>query len=455
MSAGTRAAVALALVFAAALGDWMWSELFLRRDTPAHLVIALFINAAVLLGLFLLARAVVPERALIVLLRSFALVGLAAVLISAWRGAASTDASASAPLRLSVSAVLLAASVAMLLRLNDEVSNRLMRAVSFASVAFLLVPVAWRLTTPASRVWIGPVLTATSAVPAAGRSGTIFLLLDELGYEAAAPLATELRESGLHLHYDALPSVGQNTLNVVPQMFSGLSFPNARPCGASTICSGANTLDFSRIALQRGDVDVTGLLLPYCDIPGLRSCFALPLSHEFGSVYRSLAMFYLRRLGLSHLDLPGKPVEPPDQQRRLLKMQLDFIESSRFWTEGGVLYAHLPIPHPPGLDGQTTLDADYAGNVEAARQVVARLVARARMQFGVRFSILITSDHPLRQHWCTAGVYRAADCQTRAAFQTTRVPLIVASPRSLPSQTLTSNSQVFQVLNDLAGSVLP
>jgi hypothetical protein len=380
---------------------------------------------------------------------------LAAVLISAWRGAFSGSASASAPLRLGAASVLLVAGVTLMLRLGDEAANRLMRAVSLASVAFLLVPAAWRLATPAPRVWIGPALAANPTVPGTSRSGTVFLLLDELGYEAAAPLAADLRKAGLNLRYEALTPVGENTLNVIPQLFSGHSFPNARPCGASTVCSGANTLDFSRIVVQRNDVDVTGLLLPYCDIQGLRSCFVLPLSHEFGSVYRSLAMFYLRRLGLSHLALPSKPVEPRDQQRRLLQMQLDFIESSRFWTEGGVLYAHLPIPHPPGLNGQTTLDADYAGNVEAARQVLARLVARARTQFGGRFSILITSDHPLRQYWCTAGVYKAAVCQTRAAFQATRVPLIVASPGSLPSRTLTSNDQVFQVLNDLAGSVLP
>ena len=455
MTSAARAAVALALVLAAALDDWLSSELFLRRDTLAHLVGALVVNAVMLVGLLALARALLPQRALTVLLRSLALVGLAAVLISAWRGAFSGGASASAALRLGAASVLLVSGVTLMLRLDDEAANRLMLAVSLASVAFMLVPAAWRLTTPAPRVWIGPVLAASPAVPVAGRSGTIFLLLDELGYEAAAPLVADLRNAGMNIRSGALAPVGENTLNVVPQMFSGHPFPNASPCGISTVCSGANTLDFSRIVVQRNDVDVTGLLLPYCDIQGLRSCFALPLSHEFGSVYRSLAMFYLRRLGLSHLDLPGKPVEPPDQQRRLLQMQLDFIESSRFWTEGGVLYAHLPIPHPPGLNGQTTLDADYASNVEAARQILARLVARARMQFGDRFSILITSDHPLRQYWCTGGVYKAADCQTRAAFQTTRVPLIVASPGSLPSQTLTSNDQVFQVLNDLAGSVLP
>ena len=320
-----------------------------------------------------------------------------------------------------VAVVVLVAGV-VALKLGDSLADRLMRALALASVAFVLAPFAWRLADPAPRAWIGPAAANTATGQARTSRATIFLLLDELGYQAAAPLADDLRAAGLNVRYEALTAAGENTLNVIPALFSGLEFPHARPCGTTTLCSESNALDFSRLAVQRPDVDVTGLLLPYCNIAGLRTCFQVPLPHEFGSAYRSLAVFYLRRLGLPLPEALRPPADPPAMQRQLLKQQTDFINHSQLWASGGILYAHLPIPHPPGLDGIGKLDDDYAANIKEARAIVRSLVARAQERFGPAYSLVITSDHPLRNYWCSNRVYTGVDCSTRPEFRSNRVP---------------------------------
>jgi hypothetical protein len=450
-----RAAFALAFVLAALLSDWFWSELFMRRDTLSNVAGALVINAAVLVMLYGIAYATLSQRAIKVALRATLLLGFGAVVLSGLRVASAPSQTMSLNSRFGFVVIAMLVAGLISLRLGDSTADRLMRALALASIAFVLVPFAWRFASPGPRTWIGPTDPNIAAAQARPSEATIFLLLDELGYQAAAPLADDLRAAGLNVRYEALAAAGENTLNVIPTLFSGLAFPRARPCGAATLCSESNALDFSRITVQRPDVDVTGLLLPYCAIAGLRTCFQVPLPHEFGSAYQSLVVFYLRRLGLPLPEAVRPPADPPSLQRQLLAQQIDFIDHSQLWTSGGILYAHLPIPHPPGLDGAGKLDDDYAANIEEARTIVRSLVARAQERFGSAYSLVITSDHPLRNYWCSTQVYTGVDCNTRPEFRSNRVPLIVASPGTVSTRAISSNEQVFRILNDQAGSALP
>lgn len=445
-----QAGFALACVLTALLSDWLSSELFMRRDSGANIAGALLTNAAILVAAFAAAWMTLAASTVLVALRTLVLIGFGAVVLSGLRAATAPGNAMGLALRLGIVALALIAALAITIRMSDVAADRLMQALALASIAFIAVPFVWRLAGQPPRAWIGP--PAAAAAPTAA---TMFLLLDELGHDAAAPLAADLRAAGLNVRSEALAPAGDNTLNAVPKIFSGLDFARARPCGASTLCSGSNALDFSRISVGRSDVDVTGLLLPYCDIRGLRSCFQLPLPHEFGSAYRSLAVFYLRRLALPVPALLAPPPDRPALKRDLLKLQTDVIDRTRFWTDGGILYAHLPLPHPPGMLGSTTLDADYAANIEQARTLVRTWVASLSARFDDRFSIVITSDHPLRNYWCSAGVYKGAACNTRAAFQSAKIPLIVASPGPVSTRAIADNVDVFRILNDQAGSALP
>lgn len=433
--------VAAAVLFAALLSDWLVSELFLARDTRLHIAAAVAVNAVLFGTVLLVARLLLSPRATAVLLRAWILLALAALAYAVLHASGMALPGTGRSARLAGAALVAVAAVVLAARMGDDTGERLARSVALGCLAFVLAPFAWRAAAGPEMVWIG-------APSAPAPRATVFLLLDEMGADAARPIASSLREAGLNVSETRLVPAGENTQNVVPAMFTGQAFDRARPCGPATICSGTSFADFGAIRVARPDVHVTGLLLPYCRIAGLASCFELPLPHEHGSAWRSLAAFWLRRVGITLAPVQ----DPPGEQRRLLALQLDFIERSRFWAEGGILYAHLPIPHPPGLDGQTTLDADYAANLDAAQAVVTRTAARLRASFGGSFTLVVTSDHPLRAYWCANGVYRADACTLRTAFRDDKVPFIVASPQAVSDPGIRTNRDAFQVLNRLAGA---
>ena len=437
------------MALGALLSDWICGELFMRRGTVANIGLALLANVGLFAAALLLVRLASTAKAMLAALRIGALLALAAVLLQSGKAAFWSDLPISPVARAGLVLVVSGVVMYIVIFRSEGLNDRLMRAVALASIAFTASPFVLRSIAGPSIEWL-----STKPAAASIKHGVMFLLMDELGYPAAAPLARDLRELGLHVSYQPLNAAGANTINVIPAMFDRRGFDQARPCGRSTFCSGSAWLAFSRIRAGRDDVDVTGLLHPYCDIVGLRSCYQLELTHEFGNAYVSLLAFYARRLGITLPVALLPPPEPNGLQGKLLERQLAFVEGARFWRKGGVLYAHLALPHPPGLDEISTLDRDYAANIEASRVVLKRWVERLRVEFGNNFSVIITSDHPLREYWCNAGVYKPADCGTRDEFQSKLVPLIVASTTPMVEPSAKSNAEVFDVLNSEAQRLL-
>jgi hypothetical protein len=440
MIASQRAAAAGLCALAALLADWTCAELYLRDDSALNVVGALGMNALLVAAGYAALRHWAGERASVVTLRALAVVIAGLVVLSSLRSAFGA-ATLTGPSRLALTVALVGGALLLAWRAGDALGDGLMRAVALGSIAFVVTPPLWHLAVGKPITWIDAAPASQEAAPA----GTLFLLLDELGADATGPITATLRSAGMNVDEQALPSAAANTTNAIPSMFAPIPFRHARPCGRSTICDGTNFVDFSRIHVRRPDVHVTGLLHPYCDIEGLRSCQMLQQHHEHGNAYRSLLAFYLRRLSPKLAESLRSPL-PAGLVRAYLQRQRAFVDASEFWRDGGVLYAHLFLPHPPGLDGATTLDADYAGNIDAATALVGELAARARSAFGGRFSILITSDHALRDTWCLSPLYHARACTLRPAFGSDLVPLIVATPRPLLGRRIATNAQVFSVL---------
>jgi hypothetical protein len=440
MSAAHQAAVAGLCAFTAMLADWTYAELYLRDDSAVNVMGALGLNALVLAAVYAGLRRYASERASTVLLRAAALTVAGLVVFSSLR-MAFDSATLPGAVRFAVIIVIAGGALLLAWRASAALADAVMRAIAFGGIAFVITPPLWHLAVGQSIDWID----AAPAIDATAPAGTMFLVLDELGAKAAAPLSATLRRAGLNVDEQALESVASNTTNAIPSMFAPTPFRHARPCGRSTLCDGSAFIDFSRIHVRRPDVHVTGLLHPYCDIAGLRSCQLLQQRHQYGNAYRSLLAFYVRRASPALAESLSSSL-PPGIVRDYLQRQRAFIDASAFWQEGGVFYAHLFLPHPPGLDGATTLDADYAANIDVAADLVGELVARARSRFGDRFSILITSDHPLRSTWCPSPLYDARACALRPAFSDDRVPLIVATPRPVLGRRVATNAQAFSVL---------
>jgi hypothetical protein len=408
--------------------DWLIGEMFWDSDTIWNILLALAINAALLVAVYWGLSRAFGERAGLIWLRLFSFAVFLKVVLSA------------APHGRLLAVVALLVAVVLVVKLGEAPARKAMQAVAIASLVFILTPWVLPKLGQTPRVWLPATAPAST-----GKTGVMVILLDELGYAAAAPLADDLKATGLNVRYTPLTSAGANTQNVIPALFTGQDFAQARPCGPSAQCSGLTRLDYAQLRAGRDDIDVAGLFLPYCAIKGLRSCYRVQMPHEFGNAYVGLLSGYFRSIGLP---LP-KALEPPfdpNLNRRLLDEEMAFVRSAPFWTRGGVLYVHLLLPHPPGVQARTTLDADYAANIEESRRLVAEMSQRLRSSFGERFSLIVFSDHGLRPYWQTTGDYPGDRSAIRAGFEDQRVPLIVATPGISAAGPVTSNDQIFSVV---------
>lgn len=448
--------VALLLVLTASLADWAYDALYFQRDAAVHVLGALAVNALCVGALlFALQRLLSPgafQR-----LACTLLVSLAAVMVyMAIRPAVGGSLSIPRPVKLGGLLLMLVGAYALVPRVRPATWGRAMRAASVAAVAYALAPIAlaaWR----AEHIAWPPLKPAGQGVAAAPADHTIFLLLDELGNDAAAPIASALRELGLQVQARSLQTAGADTINIIPAMFTRRDFSQAKPCGVSTICSGRALLDFSRIDASRPDIDIVGEYHPYCRITGLRHCYALRVPESYRNAYFSLANYHASRLGLPLQNADLDAAVSKGLKAQLVHDQLDALMHVPFWKRGGLLYAHLPIPHPPGMAGWQSLDSDYADNIGVARQLVHEVAQKAIARFGDKVRIIVTSDHGLRTRiWCADSAfnpYRGAPCKVRPEFASTQVPLLYARLSSNDAVApMTNNRDVFDLLSVPAGA---
>ena len=131
------------------------------------------------------------------------------------------------------------------------------------------------------------------------------------------------------------------------------------------------------------------------------------------------------------------------RQRRLVEEQLAAVWQAPFWKQGGVLYLGLSMPHPPGINGLSTLDAYYESNIALPQSFTQGLLVRLQQRFGDDYALLMTSDHPLRDLWCDSDLSRHQPYSPRPAFKLTRVPLVLASPVVLAAPNARSNAEIF------------
>ena len=287
----------------------------------------------------------------------------------------------------------------------------------------------------------------------ARRESVIFILLDELGAAAAAPMLKSMEQASLVVSFKSIGTVGDMTAKVVPEMFVGRRFESAKPCSPTAVCDRGHSLDFARIRAAYSDIDVVGFYHPYCAMQGLRFCRreSPPNDTLAFDRWRCAAA---RSLGSLAGAESGHCAALPLARWRALADKINAaIHEAPFWSRGGMLFAHVPLPHPPGVTPHGSLDQHYRENLERANRLVAAIATRARVAFGERVTIVIFSDHPLRyEQACRSTIYARTSCTLQAEFKDTRVPLIVASHRIVDLSDIHDNSQVFHLLGRLGDS---
>jgi hypothetical protein len=308
------------------------------------------------------------------------------------------------------------------LRAKPELWHRLRQAITAAILIFagsgpllalaLAHSVPWLKTPPSNR---------------ADREATVFILLDELNWKAAAPIIAAVHDAGFDVRARPLTAIGDATARVIPEMITREHFSKAAACLPTAICSEGRILDFSRVGVGPG-VDVVGFYHPYCSIPGLRSCLVTrPASPAFDM--RRWRCALARRLPGSSdgefLDRCAGLAETVARDH--LQALVAAVDQAPVWAKGGVLYAHLPLPHPPGIVGHGSLPEQYRGNVAMAAQVVERIARRLISGGFTRTRLIIFSDHPLRPAvWCRLPSYEHNGCPLPASEMDDHVPLIAA-----------------------------
>ena len=268
----------------------------------------------------------------------------------------------------------------------------------------------------------------------------VYLLLDESNADIYGPFVAFARGQQLPVLDSTTLPLGRDTAEVVPQWFSNHHGTNWRPCTATAVCAPDAAVDFARISASRPDIDVVGFYFPYCSMKGLRSCEAPWTS--WATTFDGRLCDWAKTPGFRNIVSPDRcAADAADGKGRLATELLTHYWRLPFWRDGGMVFAHLPIPHPPNAHHAASLDQDYRAGVKQANDIaietLKRLIARQRP-----FELAIFSDHPLRvASWC-ARYWPSDDSCTTVAQSTKRIPRIVVTdrahaPRSLDASALT------------------
>ncbi|WP_047244052.1 sulfatase-like hydrolase/transferase [Chromobacterium subtsugae] len=317
--------------------------------------------------------------------------------------------------------LLCAASWLAAARLADAFWRQLGHVVIAAALLFALTPYALLMSDQAGAY---PVFSLASPYALASPSrNTLAILLDETGPEFTAPLLKAAQERQLRWASVVVPAAGANTVNAIPAMLTGKRFDNVAPCGPSWLCSPTRSLDFGQLYAGRPDLDIVGFWHPYCAIRGLRYCRRIA-----GVFYPPPARSFLCSPPYLPALLNCRPAA--GSRDAAVDRLLAAAYAAPFWREGGMLYLHLPLPHP-SMETRENLRSHYLANLADASQVLGQLLDKMRSRFGDDFSVIVTSDHPLRtEGWCRPErEYHAADCGLGLPANRKRVPFIVISPR--------------------------
>ena len=298
---------------------------------------------------------------------------------------------------------------------------------------------------------------ATPASTDQSRVITVILLMDELNASSAPALVKVLGNAGLRTQVQSVVPAGPHTAQAIPGMFTGHTLKDAKACGSTSMCSMDGAIDFSKVTVTRPNVDFVGFFHPYCAIQGLRYCrrsvYAFPLTdwQRWKCLWsrQSKAMDRQELLACERLYI-----------RSWVDLKEDVLKSlwqAPAWTHGGTIYAHLPMPHPPGRTPGAGLAQHYRENLDEVAVVLAEAARKAQQAAPGHVRIVVVSDHPLRQSmWCeTIFPYPQEGCMIEPSLEEESVPVIAAdSDNHFGSlQDLHTNLQVFRWIATGSGAV--
>ncbi|WP_343633339.1 hypothetical protein [Roseateles sp.] len=317
--------------------------------------------------------------------------------------------------------------------------SRLAYAVAAGSLLFAATPtaMAWLLARDQGLTVAPPALSG--ATPTA----TLIVLLDELPATPARRIATALQQRGFSVAALEVPSVGRNTEEVLPSIFSGRSMKDGVPCGQHTVCTDRAAFAFDQLALDGMPLDIVGFYHPYCAIRGLRYCAML----DFSDGWERWLCRAKIRMAPEHFRRECQQQAAQDWMTLLADVD-ERAAAAPFWNDGGAMFLHLPLPHPPSATAGDPMPKQFTDNLALATQRVVGMAERLHQRFGNGFRLVIFSDHPLRTTlWCQNLVFAGTDCQhLPQELLDPRVPLMVVTTRPAPALGARLNADVLEYI---------
>jgi hypothetical protein len=315
------------------------------------------------------------------------------------------------------------------IRVGSNGWRKIATAIAVSSAIFTISPVLISWAAPS-----GPARTiALDLVRTGDIHNYLVIILDETSPEYTTGMVRDLARMGLHVKSAEVAAAGTNTLNAIPSMLSTSRHDDIAPCTWTALC-GTRNFKFGALNADWTKTDIVGFFHPYCAIRGLRSCsreesvFADSSSIHFGlftlwcGQFNRGGVFSFCRNGLHD-------AVALDRARNNMTQHVD---QAPFWQEGGLLFVHFPLPHPSMTRAFPSLKVEYEGNVAEAERMISRLSSRMMSTFGADFTLVITSDHPLRtERWCASPIYAKPGCAASFPVNRGRVPFILASPKPI------------------------
>ena len=443
--------IALAAILNTLNNDWIYSSLFYYTHPAWQVAATLLIPAIVVLAVAAALTVLLRAEWVVELLDILTLVIVAFFLYTIGRRNGHLEGDvpllAKAALALAVTGLAYAASH----YLSREAMSRLRIAVVVGCVLFLLAP---EVLFPIEHTHELPLVSFFHEHDAAKRRpNTLILVLDELSDLKSSPVEAALRDGRRTVFARAVVSSGSDTVSAIPALLSGVELEDDRPCTPTALCDDVGLFDFARQTVERPRVNLVGFFHPYCEMRGLTYCRQIPVFGSDSIIY-GYGCNLLQRLAVA--GIKHKPVGCERQWLNAGRAQAArasiaaAVAAAPFWRDGGVLYVHILLPHPPGNRDGGTLEEDYAANLKLAGAFASELAGRLERSFGDDFLMVVTADHPLRLPvWCGMHRYARPGCAEHSTFASTHVPLITIGRGAEKLMSVEGNLKLFDALDAL------
>ena len=424
--------LALGCIFVALSGQWFWSSVFRQEFPVAESVFALVIGASLIFAFSIMILRVSPG--VVHALRGVMLLVLIFLVYRIARPYLGGEAvSTLVKMALVVMALLLAMGAVFKGR-RANWGRFCAATIAFSAIFIASFPLAGMSQRKEGNAAFGlSFLAHQNDQP----ENVVLLLLDELSPESTGLIVDALRRQNTSVYATDIAAAGFNTINAIPAMLTGQRFDYSMPCGAALLCSDGKSLDFSSLRVAGRAVDIIGILPSYCAIQGLRSCVSI---HPEAAVpaLQSLVCDLLRSFLVNACNS-----NPASERRKEIAASRKHVEQSimtaPFWENGGLLFAHVLLPHPVGLSPNISLEKEYQANLVESARLASQILERLNARFKNNFVFVLTSDHPLRvDFYCSVSAYSSENCKTGLPENRGRVPLIVVSPKPIRAPVIKS-----------------